>query len=75
MLKYAFAKPLVLTVVANGTTAVGNPNTLTAPKALISEDVDAKLYYGPMVRVVPVKMDLYPSVIGDGGMISNFSMA
>ncbi len=74
MLKYFFGKPLVLTVVNNGTTAVGNPNTLTAPKAMIAQDFDARIFYGPNLRVVPMKMDLYPSVLV-AGQIANFTQA
>lgn len=74
MLKYQYAKPLVLTVVQNGTTAVGNPNSVTMPKAIIAEDSEAKGHFGPVLRVVSIKMDIYPSVINQDGSLSNWSI-
>lgn len=57
--KTAFARPLILTVVA-GTPAAGSPNTLTAQRAVLADDFEGKLQYGPMVRTVPVRLDLLP---------------
>lgn len=73
LLKYSAAKPLVLTVVADGTTAVGNPNTLTAPKAMFADDFQGKLFFGPKLRTVPIKMDLYPSAVANDGSMTVFT--
>lgn len=57
--KSALAKPLVLTAVA-GTPASASPATWTASMAVISDDHQGKIRYGPEVRTVPLKFDLYP---------------
>lgn len=58
VLKYTLARPLVLTAIS-GTTAGDSPATLTAAKAIIADDFDVTLKFGPTVRVVPIKMDLF----------------
>lgn len=64
-LKYNLAQALVLTVVA-GTPAAGSPNTLTANKAILADDHQGKLVYGPEVRTVPIKQDLLLYDTGSG---------
>ena len=60
-LKYTLAKPLTLTAVAGTPAATaGAPNTLTASKAILADEHQGKLQYGPDVRTVPLKMDLLP---------------
>lgn len=64
-LKYLLAKPLVLTVVAGTPAATASaPNSLTATKAILSDDHQGKLTYGTDVRTVPLKMDLLPFLDG-----------
>lgn len=57
LLKYGLALPLVLTAVA-GTSAAAAPATLTAPKAVLADDFQSKLVFGPDLRIVPLKFDL-----------------
>lgn len=65
VLKYQLSKPLVLTAVA-GTTASNSPATATAGKTLISDDFDTRIFFGPTVRTVPIKLDVYPYDVGGG---------
>lgn len=64
-LKYPLSRPLVLTSVA-GTTASNSPATLTAAKSIIADDFDVRIKFGPTVRIVPIKLDLYPYQTGNG---------
>lgn len=59
----SFSAALVLTVIA-GTPAVGNPNTFTASKATISPGFNANLLFGPMIRTVPLNLQLLPYLSG-----------
>lgn len=70
-LKYSVAGALVLTAVA-GTSASTSPATITASKAAPMRDTPKKLFYGPQLRVVPVRMVLFPYDVG-GGVIGNFT--
>jgi hypothetical protein len=62
-LKFSAAQPLVLTAIA-GTTASTAPATVTASKAVWSDDHPTRLFYGPQLRVVPVRLDLLPYLAG-----------
>jgi hypothetical protein len=57
-LKRALAQPLVLTAVA-GTPASSTPATLTMSKAILADDHQGKIVYGPELRTVPLRMQLY----------------
>lgn len=70
-LKYSLAQALVLTAIG-GTSASTSPATITASKAILADGHQAKLVYGPDVRIVPVKMDLLPYDQGSGN-IGNFT--
>ena len=59
----SLAAAFVLTVVA-GTPAVGSPNSLTAPKALLSVGFNTRLLFGPTLRKVPIRQSLYPTNLG-----------
>ena len=73
-LKYGLAKAVVLTA-TTGTPAqvAGAPSTLTASKAVLADDHQGKLFYGPQVRTVPLKLDLLPYDLGSS-VVGNFSM-
>lgn len=58
-LKRALARPLVLTAVA-GTPASATPATLTATYAILSTDHQPKIVYGPELRTVPIRFQLFP---------------
>jgi hypothetical protein len=58
-LKRALSQPLVLTAVA-GTPAAASPATLTMSKAILADDHQGKIIYGPEVRTVPLRMQLFP---------------
>lgn len=70
--KSLLAKPLVLTVVA-GTPAVGSPNTITAARSIIADDFQGKLMFGPMVRTVPIRLDLLPYDTTGGKVFGSFT--
>lgn len=64
-----FAKPFVLTAVANtpaaivGTaTAKGGPLTVTAPLTCLAPDFDARLLFDSKLREVPTRLQLLPTV-------------
>ena len=58
-LKWNLAQALVMTAVTGTPAQVGGaPNTFTASKAILADDHQGKLQYGPQVRTVPVKLDL-----------------
>jgi hypothetical protein len=52
-------KSLVLTVVA-GTPAVGLPNSITLPKAILQEGFPVELLFAPDLREVPMRQRIYP---------------
>lgn len=68
--KYSLAAALVLTAIA-GTSAAASPATITAAKAILADGHQAKLVYGPDLRVVPIKMDLLPYILA-GSTVGNF---
>lgn len=70
-LHYNMASALVLTVVA-GTPAAGSPSTITASKAILAPDFPSKLLFGPMVREVPISMNLLLVDTG-GGAYGHFT--
>lgn len=53
------AQSLVLTSVT-GTPAVATPASLTATKTLLAPNFPVKLLYGPTLREVPLRLNLYP---------------
>jgi len=57
-LKRALSKALVLTAVA-GTPAAATPATLTMSKAILADDHQGKIVYGPEVRTIPLRLQLY----------------
>lgn len=57
LLKYGLALPLVLTAVA-GTSAAAAPATMTSAKAVLADDFQSKIVFGPDLRIVPLKFDL-----------------
>jgi hypothetical protein len=57
-LKRALAKALVLTAVA-GTPAAATPATLTMSKAILADDHQGKIIYGPELRTIPLRLQLY----------------
>lgn len=69
---YSLAKALVFTALA-GTTAATAPATLTASKTIAADDLATQLAYGPQLRVVPIKLDVYPYDVG-GGVFGFFTM-
>ena len=71
ILKYSLAKPLVLTAIA-GTTASAAPATLTATNAVLADEHQGKLLYGPQLRTCPLKMDLLPYLVST--VVTNFTM-
>lgn len=70
-LKWSMAVALVLTAVA-GTSASTVPATITASRAAPARGFAVKIFYGPLLRVVPVRMILFPFDVG-GGVIGNFT--
>lgn len=71
-LKFSMCQALVLTAVA-GTTAATAPATLTAGKTIAADDMVTQLMYGPQLRVVPIKLEMYPYDVG-GGTVGFFVM-
>lgn len=69
--KYTYAKALVMTAVA-GTSASATPATLTGPKAILADDHQGKLMYGPDVRELALLLDLLIADLG-GGAFGNLS--
>lgn len=59
VLKRSLSKALVLTAVA-GTTAATAPASLTASKTILATDHETRLAFGPVLRTVPIKLDLFP---------------
>jgi hypothetical protein len=62
---YDMSAPLVLTAVA-GTPAAGNPNTLTAARAILAQGYNTQLLYGPTLRKLPIRQQLFPYNVGGG---------
>ena len=71
-LKSGLAKVLVLTAVA-GTSASTLPATLTATNAVLADEHQGKIFFGPQLRTCPIKMDLLP-YITSGSIVGNFTM-
>jgi hypothetical protein len=67
------AQTLILNVIA-GTSAVGNPNSLTAPLATIAPGFQANLLFGPQLRTIPIKLILLP-FLDEAGLVANFILA
>jgi hypothetical protein len=61
VLKYSFAAALVFTAVA-GTSAATSPATLTASKAVLADDHQTRLPFGPVLRTVGLRFDLMPYI-------------
>lgn len=72
-LKYSLAQALVMTAVA-GLTASASPATLTANKAILADDHQGKLVYGPTVRELALMLDLLPYIL-TGSTVGNFVQA
>lgn len=62
-LAYAVSLALVLTAVS-GTPAAATPATLTASRAIIPPTDTSKIMFGPMVRTVPLRLQLLPYTSG-----------
>jgi len=58
----ALAQVLVLTAVTGTPAATAGPVTITATLAILARNFTGKLMFGPMVRTIPVLLDLYPYV-------------
>lgn len=56
---------LVMTAIA-GTPASAEPATLTASKAILDPGFTSSLKFGPMTRVVPIRLRLFPYDTGGG---------
>ncbi len=67
VLRWTLAKALVLTAVS-GTSAAATPATLTSNKTIQSADFDAKVTFGPQLRVVPIRLDMLPYDVGAGAV-------
>lgn len=59
------AKAFVLTVTV-GTPADGNPDTVTASKALLAKNNGGKLLFNSKLRDVPVRLRFYPYEVSSG---------
>lgn len=62
----------VLTVIA-GTPAVGNPNSLTATKALLAENSNLRLVFTSKLRRVPLRLRYLPDTVS--GNVTWFATA
>lgn len=70
---YDLAQPLVLTAVT-GTPAqvAGDPNTLTASRAILMPGFSQKILFGPTLRKIPLQMLLLPFL--SGGNVVSFTL-
>jgi len=66
--KTILAKPLVMTAVIPS----GAPATLTASKAVLADEFNGRLMYGPQLRTCPLRLDLLPYMIVS--TVGNFTM-
>lgn len=55
---------LVMTALAS-TPAVGNPTTITIPRAILAEGYPVSVLYAPDLRDIPLRLRLYPDASGD----------
>lgn len=62
-LYYTMSLPLVLTAVA-GTPAATSPATLTATRAILAPGFGTRILFGPTVRNVPLRFQLFPYLTG-----------
>lgn len=70
-LYFALAQPLVLTAIA-GTPAAASPATLTASKSILAQGFNTQVLFGPTLRKLPIRLQLYPVDTG-GGVIGWFT--
>ncbi len=62
------AKQLLLTAVA-GTPAVGSPTTLLARVAILAQGFSTRTAFGPTLRKLPLRFQLYPYDFGGGVIV------
>lgn len=56
------AQALVFTVVAGTAAATAGPSTITASKACLAPNFNPRILYGPKLRTIPCRMQLFPFV-------------
>ena len=65
-LRYSLASALVLTAVA-GTPAESSPASVTCNKAILAGGFNTQLLFGPLLRKLPIRLQLYPH--SNGGTV------
>ncbi len=70
VLLYSLSKALIFTAVA-GTSASATPTTLTSLNTLLLPGFSARLMYGPTLRKVPLRLRLFPYLVGN--VVSHFT--
>lgn len=62
-LYYGLSQALVLTAVS-GTPAASSPASITASKAILAPGFSSRLIFGPTLRNVPLRFQLFPYLVG-----------
>lgn len=62
-LRYDMSAALVLTAIA-GTPAASSPATITSSHTILQASFPTQLLYGPTLRKLPIRQDMYPYVSG-----------
>lgn len=65
-LYYTLSAPLVMTAIA-GTPAAASPATLTATRSILAPGFSSSLLFGPTLRKVPIRLQLFPYLTAAGG--------